>query len=230
MNRKTIGILGGMGPYATVAFFQKLLDLTSAKKDWDHLRIIIDNNPHIPSRSRYFIYDEESPVEGMVNSCRKLQQYPVDVIAIPCNSACYFIEEVQQNIDIPILNIIEITSNLLASKYPKVRKVAVLGGAITYNKKTYENFLKKNNIEYIHHDKKFQIIVENLIEKIKLNDISEELREEFYNLLEQLKDLYGIHGVILGCTEFGCLMDLKTSIKIVDSSTELANYIVENFN
>ncbi|MBY6916656.1 aspartate/glutamate racemase family protein [Clostridium botulinum] len=230
MDKKVIGILGGMGPYATLAFFQKLLDLTPAKKDWEHLRIIIDNNPHIPSRSRYLLYDEESPIEGMVDSCRKLQRYPVDVIAIPCNSACYFIDKVQDEIDVPILNIMEITSNSLASIYPNIKKVSVLGGAITYNKKTYEKFLKQNDIEYVHHNKEIQDKVEFLIEKIKLNSISEELKVDFYDLLEELKKSCNIQGVILGCTEFGCLMDIQTSIKILDSSTELAKYILKNFS
>ncbi|WP_252246665.1 amino acid racemase [Clostridium sp. ZBS4] len=230
MDRKVIGILGGMGPYASLAFFQKLLDLTPAKKDWEHLRIIIDNNPHIPSRSRYLLYDEESPIEGMVDSCRKLQRYPVDVIAVPCNSACYFIDKIQNKIDIPILNIMEITSNSLADTYPSIKKVSVLGGAITYNKKTYEKFLKQNNIKYIHHNKEIQDKVESLIEKIKLNFISEELKSNFHEILEELKKSYNTEGVILGCTEFGCLMDIQTSVKILDSSTELAKYIVENFS
>ena len=118
-NQKVVGILGGMGPFATALFFEKMLELTPAKKDWEHLRIIIDNNPKIPSRSRHYLYGEESPVLGMIETCRRLEAYPVDFIVIPCNSASCFLEDVQAKINIPILNIFEITVDAIKNEYPE---------------------------------------------------------------------------------------------------------------
>lgn len=128
MQTKTIGILGGMGPLATALFFKKLVEATPAKKDWEHLRVIIDNDPHIPSRTRHFLYKEESPVPRMIADCQKLAAYPVDFIVIPCNSASYFLPEIQPHITVPILNIMETTARGLASSHPGIRRVAVLGG------------------------------------------------------------------------------------------------------
>ena len=63
----TIGILGGMGPYATNFFFKRILDLTPVKMDKDHFHTIIDNNVKIPSRTRAVKYNEQSPVNDIVN-------------------------------------------------------------------------------------------------------------------------------------------------------------------
>ena len=71
-----------MGPHATAAFLQAVLNLTPAKKDWGHLRIVIDNNPHTPSRT---------PIDGMLESCRKLRDHPIAFIAIPGESAVIFV-------------------------------------------------------------------------------------------------------------------------------------------
>ena len=228
--KKKIGILGGMGPYATVEFYKKILDLTHTKKDWDHLRLIIDSNPHIPSRSRHVLFNEDSPVQGMIESCKRLEKWPVDIIAIPCNSAAFFINQIQPSIKTPIINICEVTSCSVAFKFPAAKKAVVLGGIVTYSKKNYEYFLLKNGIEYVQHTEVLQRKVENLIEQIKqypkpynhaiaLNVILNEIYQE-------TKADIGI----LGCTEFGCLENIDGVIPTIDSSTELALHIIKIAN
>ncbi len=140
-----------MGPYATVAFFKTVLEQTPASKDWDHLRIIVDNNPHIPSRTRHVLYSEASPLPGMLKSCLRLQDYPVDLIAIPCNSAAIFIPELRQQLRVPIPDIREVTANALASAHPTARRVATIGGYITHHQRTYAPFLAKHGIELVDH-------------------------------------------------------------------------------
>ena len=99
-NKKTIGILGGMGPYATLMFLKNILSLTKADKDSDHIRTITDSNIDIPSRSRAILFNEVSPLNGMIDSCKKLKNYPVDAIYVPCNSADFWLDEVQKSIKI----------------------------------------------------------------------------------------------------------------------------------
>jgi len=224
-NFKTVGILGGMGPWATLFFYQKLLELTPADKDWDHLRVIIDNNPRIPSRSRHYLYGEESPVAGMVDSCNRLAAYPVDFIVIPCNSACYFWSEVQKRVDVPILNIIAVTADAVKRKLPDARLVAVFGGTITYEQKTYEPFLAQHGIRYVHHSADTQDIVVRLIEQIKQNDLRE-TEQEFRELIKRVRRDYSVDAVILGCTELGLYSGLDCRVPIIDSSYELAHYTV----
>ncbi len=69
-KQKSIGILGGMGPYATVHFYKRILELTPIIKDKDHFRIFIDSQVKIPSRTRAILYNETSPVPEMIKSIK----------------------------------------------------------------------------------------------------------------------------------------------------------------
>lgn len=223
---KTVGILGGMGPYATAAFFQAVLNLTPAKKDWDHLRIIIDNNPHIPSRTRHIRYDEPSPIDGMLESCRKLQDYPVDFIAIPCNSAAIFVAELQKSLSVPVLNICEVAAHAFAAAYPSVRRAAVLGGYVTHKKRTYAPFLAAHGIELVDHGDQIQDIVSDLIEELKLGRAEVAQVSAVCNLFDKLRSEHLVDGVVMGCTEFACLPPLRTSLPHVDFANALARHVV----
>lgn len=223
---KTVGILGGMGPFATLDFFQKILQLTPARKDWDHLRVVIDNNPHIPSRSRYYLYGEESPLPGMIDSCRRLEAYPVDFIVLPCNSASYFLNDLQEKITVPILNIMEITSNAIKKHLRKAFSVAVLGAVITYENKTYLPYINKIGLKYVHHNNIMQKTVEYLIEQVKVNKVDDDVITCFIDLVKNINHCYGVDVIILGCTELSYFKEIQCGIELIDSSYELAKYTV----
>ncbi len=224
---KTVGVLGGMGPYAAAAFFKLLLDLTPAKKEWDHLRVIIDSNPHIPSRTRHLLYGETSPVEGMLESCRRLEKYPVDLIAIPCNSAAVFIPEIQPHLRVPVLNICEVTANALAATHPSSRRVAVLGGYVTYKRQSYKPFLAKHGMEWLDHGEEIQRQVEQLIATIKLHPAQSANARAMEAIVATLCKKWQADIVILACTEFACLSGLALSVPSIDSTKELAQYTVK---
>lgn len=222
-----VGILGGMGPHATVAFMDKLLQLTPAERDSDHLRLVVDSHPHIPSRTRHLLYGEASPVPGMVEACRKLAAYPVDFIAVPCNSACDFIDELRAELEVPVLDIVETAARSLAAQHPAVRRAGVVGGHVTYHKQSYRPFLEAHGIAYVAHDMETQAEIEALITRIKLLDTGPEVADACVAVLERLRDGYGAEAVVLGCTEFSCVDLPALGLPLIDSSHELARHIVE---
>ena len=221
-HSKTVGILGGMGPYATSAFYRMLLDFTPAARDWDHLRVIMDVNPHIPSRSRHHLYGEASPVPAMIDSCRRLAAYPVDFIVIPCNSASYFLPEVQPQVAVPLVNIMQVTAAALAAQCPQRGRIAVLGGVITYEKKTYEALLAARGFVYVHHPEGIQRQVERLIERIKINAPARTTARHYAALIRTLRDELDVDAVILGCTEFSFVSGVDAVLPVTDSGRELA--------
>jgi len=156
---KTLGILGGMGPWATLNFFEEILKNTEAEKDWDHLHIIIDNNVQIPSRTRALLYNETSPVSAMKDACYNLMRCGCDYIAVPCNSAHYFYDEVVENTNIPWVNMLQVVSKQVAH----YKTVLVLGGYTTIVKKTYDQYLD-NTIYLDNYD-----MIYDLIESVKVN-------------------------------------------------------------
>ena len=213
---KLAGILGGMGPYATVEFQKHILSLTKAEHDKDHIRFILDMQTKIPSRTRALLYNEESPLEGMVESCRKLKGYGVDFIVLPCNSACYWMESLRNRVDIEIVSIIEVTA--LAIQRAGIRKVGILGGYITYEQNLYQQILKQYGIEVERHPQELQRTLEELILNLKST-----LGVMDQNKFESILNWFSSDTIVVfACTELTAL-----GFTGVDSSKELAKFIIE---
>ena len=102
MQKKMIGVLGGKGPEATEELLHLIIKNTPVAKEEDHLRIIIDNNPKIPKPSLGITGEGENPVPVLIETAKNLERAEADFIVIPCNSAHFFIDDIQKEIRIPI--------------------------------------------------------------------------------------------------------------------------------
>ena len=225
-DKKTIGILGGMGPYATVMFLKNVLDLTKANKDWDHIRTITDSNVDVPSRSRAVLFGEKSPLEGMVESCKKLENYPVDAIYIPCNSAGYWADQVQKQIKVPIVNIVSVATEYIFQNYA-LKKITSLGGMVNYINDLYETSSKTFGGEHVKISRDLQNRVVDIIERVKKNGTSSELKTQFKTILNDTIKETSAEGIILACTEFSGFRDIQIDVPVVDSSYVLAKHLID---
>ena len=224
-----IGILGGMGPYATIAFYQKVLDITDAKKDSDHIHLLIDSNTKIPSRNRHFIFNEESPVKGMLKSINNMKELGIKKVYLPCNSASYFIPEIlEYTEDVEVIGTIDVTIDYVSQNYAN-KRCMVLGAFIVYNKEPYKEKLQNKGFKYINHNAELQQEVEAIIYSIKGNTINETLVERTLSLYKQIIAEYDIDILILGCTELCIVFDkLKNlNLEIVDTNFVLAQNLVK---
>jgi aspartate racemase len=164
----------------------------------------------------------------MISACQKLASYPVDFITIPCNSASYYIKDITPHCDTEIINIIEVASKSIRNHSPTAKSALVLGGRTTYAKKSYQPFLQAEGISYIDLDEEDQMIVETIIEHIKLRPDARDIPDKLSKMMKHIRDRYQPDVIILGCTEFGCLTSSSVpETLIIDSSDELANYIID---
>ena len=221
-KEKVVGILGGMGPFATVEFFRQILSCTPAKKDWEHLRILIDNNAKIPSRTRAVLYEEDSPAPMMIESINMLSSAGADFVAVPCNSAHYFYDEVAPFISIPWLNMIDIT----AKKVLEIgKRPLILGGYITVEKRLYSRHLP----EAVYPAEPWDTFVTEVIEEIKLTSkLSPLAKQQFRELIDKYRN--EIDSVMLACTELSIVYKNKSiyGIPLVDSGLEYAKEVVKH--
>ena len=102
--KKTIGILGGMGPLATADLFRKIVTMTKAGCDNDHIRIYIDDNASIPDRTAAILSGGKDPTPIMADSLKKLEACGADCIIMPCNTAHYFLPRLQAMTEVPFLS------------------------------------------------------------------------------------------------------------------------------
>ena len=116
MEKKIIGILGGMGPLATADLFQKIILHTRAETDQQHLHVIVDSNTNIPDRTAALLHGSADPTPELVKSARRLADAGAEVLIMPCNTAHNFHAAVQAAVDIPVLHMIALTRDALLAR------------------------------------------------------------------------------------------------------------------
>ena len=94
MGKKTIGIIGGMGPLATVELFRQLVVMTKAENDREHIHILIDNFPQVPDRTEAILEGSDRPVALIVEAGRRLIAAGAELLLIPCNTSHYYYEKI----------------------------------------------------------------------------------------------------------------------------------------
>ena len=196
-NKKTVGIIGGMGPGATALLFQKLIDYTDAKSDAEHMHIIIDNNTAIPDRTTAILNGENTPALCIVESGKKLEMCGAELLLIPCNTSHYFYDDIQEQLSVPVVNMIAETAKVcLNNGYTKVGVLATTG---TCNTDTYGRELNKFGVETVYPDVEGQKkVMEIIYDQVKAG------RKINVQILDQtLKKMAskGAQAFILGCTE-----------------------------
>lgn len=142
-NFSTIGILGGMGPEATNQLCALITALTPVSKDQDHIPVITYNNPSIPDRVRAIDGSGESPVPEMIRTARVLEQAGANVLLMPCNLAHFYLDDVQQAVQIPLLNMVEETVKFTVENYPHCRKVGIIASTPTIECDIYGKVFRK---------------------------------------------------------------------------------------
>ena len=201
-----IGVLGGMGPYATVALYKRLVDAFPTEKDWQKPRILIDSYSTIPSRVRALLYGEktEELMDCMTDSLRWLVAAGVNKIIVACNTAHAFLPEVIKRFpesERYILNIIEACAEECQTKgYRKVRLLASEG---TVQAGIYERVFSNYQIAVDVPDIAELQNIRKLIEDVKQNRINKESLDLFKNLINKNMG----EPVVLGCTELPVLYE-----------------------
>ena len=203
MNEKTIGILGGMGPEATLDCFAKIIKNTPAKKDQEHLRVIIDSNPKIPDRPAAIIGKGESPVPALIHGCRCLQLAGADFIIIPCVTAHFFLEEIRREVKLPILSILDVVTETIVRQYPQITNVGLLAITATINSGLFQKRLAADNIQTLVPDEVGQSTVMAAVTDIKKTQPARSRAQITADLIATAEGLVsrGARGIVAGCTE-----------------------------
>lgn len=198
-NLKTIGILGGMGPLATSTLFNNIILNTKAHKDQEHIPIIIHNNTAISDRTAYIVgTSSNSPLNELIKSAKILENAGADFIIMPCNTAHFFYDEINNSVDVPVLNMIEDAIKVVSSMGIEGR-VGLLATDGTIEAKVYHDMASEYNLEIITPKDENQKEVMKMIYNIK-EDIEQESLEGVYMAIEDLTS-QNVGIIIAGCTE-----------------------------
>ncbi|SHK38312.1 aspartate racemase [Selenomonas ruminantium] len=221
---KTIGIMGGMGPMATVDLMRKIIMATPAACDQEHIPMLVDNNSQIPDRTKAIKGLGASPAPEMVKTAKRLMMGGADFIIIACNTAHYFLPEILPQISIPVLSIIDVAVASVREKGYK--NVGLLATSGTISTGLYQNSLAANSIQCIAPAAEHQHLVDDMIyDGVKANNAGYDtsaIRELLADMQRQ-----GAEAFILGCTEVPVAVSMYgLEGTFIDPTDELAKAAV----
>lgn len=204
MNKPILGIIGGVGPLATACFMEALIRKTPARRDQDHMPMIIFNDPQIPDRTAHILdHRRANPQPEMENVARWLERAGADYIAIACNTAHYYYEGIVDAVSIPVVNIMEETASKLSADIGRGKLVGLLATEGTIASGVFQDYLKRHALKTMEPTSEEQTIVTSLI----YDGVKAGARYDRNQLLELASGLHerGCDAVIVGCTELSVI-------------------------
>jgi len=206
--KKTIGILGGMGPEATAHFFSLIIKNTAAAKDQDHIPVLIYNLPQIPERTPAILGKGPSPVPLLRKGVRTLAKAGADFIVVPCISAHAFLMDIRRASPVPILSLLEESLVAAKKKKPGLKRAGLLASMGTVQSGLFAKTFAKAGIEIITPTEKDQSkVMEAVFGKhgVKAGFAEGRPRKLVLDVARRLIKR-GAEAVIAGCTEIPLLL------------------------
>lgn len=223
-----IGILGGMGPAATADFYAKIVRATPALRDQDHPQAVIWSDPSIPDRSQALSGGGPHPGPKLMAGARKLEGAGATLIAVPCNTAHAFLAEIQAAVDIPVLNMVEETRDLvLECGLVPGGVVALLATEGTVRARLYQHVFARTGIDVLLPDAAEQQRVNEAIALVKADADDARAGLVLADVVHDFEQA-GVRAIIAGCTELPIALGHvdRLSAEVIDPTQALAGAVV----
>lgn len=222
----TVGVLGGMGPAATLDFFAKLLARNPGDHDQDRLRILIDNNPKVPNRNQAVAGRGVSPAPLLAAMAAGLQRSGADFLVMPCNAAHAFVSAIEEAVTVPFVSIIEETTAEVLRSQPDLSRVGVLAAAGCLDAGLYRNAFAERGVAVSEPGRQQRERFMELLYRVKTGERGPAVREPMIGIAEELI-ADGAQAIVAGCTEVPLVLSNgDLSCPLIDSSDVLASATV----
>jgi aspartate racemase len=217
--KKTIGILGGMGPEATAFFYELIIKHTKAEKDQEHIKVVIFSNPEIPPRTDAILKTGPSPTPLLVEGFRRLRDAGADFVVMPCVTAHHFIPEVKEQVDLPLISLLDESVKWAKEEIPEIRKAGLLASTGTIKSRLFHDAFAQAGIEVItpEEEEQAQVIEAIFGEKgIKAGFTSGSPKEILVSTARVLV-ARGADAIIAGCTEVPLVLkDMDIPVPLIE--------------
>jgi len=224
MTKKSLGIIGGVGPLATMFIGEMIVRRTDAEKDQDHVNMTITNNTNIPDRTAFILGESPNdPVPFIVSDANRLKDAGAEVLIIPCNTAHSFYEQIQAGTDLPVINMIDETVKY--AKRAGANRVGILGTTGTITTGIYQSACERNDLIPVIPDRRTQEVLMSLIyDDVKAGML---IDPEKWMLVENSMREAGCDTMILGCTELSIVKKELHLTDCIDSLMVLAETAIQ---
>ncbi|HUZ63429.1 MAG TPA: amino acid racemase [Acetobacteraceae bacterium] len=199
-GERVLGVLGGMGPLASAQFMLRLTLLTPASRDQDHIPAVLWSDPRVPDRTRGRLAGGDDPLPWLLRGIAGLRQAGSGAIAIPCNTAHGWFDEMQAAAGLPILHIVDAAAEELRRMAIATGRIGLMGTQATLAMRLYQDRLGQHGWDcIIPSQAEMDRLVSPAIAAVKANRVA----EAYAPLAEVVGTLAsrGAVAVVLGCTE-----------------------------
>ncbi len=218
--KKTIGILGGMGPRSTSPFLESVLDECQkqygAAVDMDFPKMVVISLPtpfYLDERM-----NEEALKNAIIDGVIEISKFGIDFLAIPCNTAHLYMDAIVECTSIPVIDMVDLTVKRLGSQ-----RCALLAAPLTVQSGLFQN--KGGNVEFI---SEWQEQVNDLIKGVKTGVNMELLQNQWNSLLQKIQEK-GIRHIVIGCTDLSVFDNLFSELTVIDAMKILAEETVKEW-
>lgn len=222
---RKIGVIGGMGPEATLLFMQRVLDATPARDDGDHIPMLIDNNPQIPSRIRALIDGTgEDPAPVLAVMARGLSDGGAEALVMPCNTAHNYADAIRAAVSIPFLSMVDLTTAAFARRLEPGARVGILASPATASTGLYDRSLSAVGLTTLYPGDQGA-----MLQAVCALKISAEDAEACDTVIAGAQDLIGQGAdmLLVGCSEFSLISDCIIALHpTIDSLNVLVDHAI----
>jgi aspartate racemase len=211
MKAKVVGVVGGMGPAAMVEFLARLVRATPAAREEDHLHVLVDSDPAIPSRTAAVLRGGPSPASRLCAIARGLERAGAQLLAMPCNTAHAYLDLMRAAVEIQVLDMLAETA-----AHVDVGPVGILATEAAVQVGLYDKAFAPRGVRVLSPRPEDQVEVCQLIAHVKSGQRPEALRPRLRRIVERLEE-DGARAVIIGCTEVSLLHDSQSSLPAIDA-------------
>jgi aspartate racemase len=224
---KTIGILGGMGPEATLLLYELIIKHTKGKTDQEHIPTLIYSNTNIPDRTAGILQKGEDPLPYLIETARILDQGGVDVIGMPCNTAHHYFTEIIKEVQSEFVNMVELTYEQILKGFLG-KKIIIFATEGTIATGIYDFSNRNDQIQVVSPSPEDQqVLMKMIYQEIKSGKRPVDL-DPYQALLYRMEE-EGFEAVILGCTELSYLhskFKFPNNIRFINPLDLLAEELV----
>ncbi|MGI3187325.1 aspartate/glutamate racemase family protein [Nioella aestuarii] len=217
---RRIGILGGMGPEATILMQQRLLKAIPAEDDSDHIPLLIDMNPQVPSRIAHLIEGTGGdPAPVLAEMARRLEAGGAEALAMPCNTAHSYAASITAAVKIPLLNMVTLSAERVG-----VGKVGILASPATRITGVFDKALAKVGATPVWLADDAPLL--HAIRIIKANGATVEARNIVRAASEELLAM-GARTQVIGCSEMSLIAEATSAdADVIDTLDVLVEAVV----
>jgi aspartate racemase len=217
-GEKVAGVIGGMGPAATVDFMRRLVEATPAEDDQDHLHVLVDNNPKIPSRIAAIIEGTGTdPAPTLCAMAQGLQAQGADFLVIPCNTAHYYLAAIARSVHIPVLDMIGLSIQRLAAATTRPRRIGLLASPAVRLVGLYQKQIEQAGMAAIFPDPDHESRLLGVIKAVKSGQFGAAHQQDYEAVTQNLLDA-GADALLIACTELSVIgPPANAACPVVDS-------------